>query len=184
MKLTDFDADEIVRQRRRETRMPLIDKILGAVGLAMAAFATVLPWYVYLHPEKFSMPSLWQGTTRNLPERPERRIVSVSPLAMTDLDEETAAAVDRLTTAAVPGLDQDPAEEGRDMGPPDQPFPGKDSFKLIHVANGRALIGDPGGMYIVRIGSVLPDNSRLATFEERDGRWVMITSRGEVYEAK
>ena len=183
MNLTDFDADEIVRQRRRETGMPLIDRILGAIGLAMAACATFLPWYVYLHPEKFSMPSLWQGTTRDLPERPDRQILSVSPLAMTDMDEETAAAVDRLTTATVPGLDQDPAE-GTDMGAPDQPFPGKESFKLMHVANGRALIEDASGMYIVRIGSVLPDNSRLATFEERDGRWVMITSKGEIFAAK
>ncbi|WP_324762903.1 flagellar protein [Sinorhizobium meliloti] len=183
MNLTDFDADEIVRQRRRETGMPLIDRILGAIGLAMAACATLLPWYVYLHPEKFSMPSLWQGTTRDLPERPERQILSVSPLAMTDMDEETAAAVDRLTTATVPGLHQDPAE-GTDMGAPDQPFPAKESFKLMHVANGRALIEDASGMYIVRIGSVLPDNSRLATFEERDGRWVMITSKGEIFAAK
>ncbi|MNT02685.1 hypothetical protein D3C72_1371910 [compost metagenome] len=53
----------------------------------------------------------------------------------------------------------------------------------MHVANGRALIEDTTGMYIVRIGSILPDNSRLATLEERDGRWVMITSSGDVYRA-
>jgi hypothetical protein len=35
-------------------------------------------------------------------------------------------------------------------------------------------------MYIVRIGSVLPDNSRLATLEQRDGSWVIVTSNGEV----
>jgi hypothetical protein len=50
----------------------------------------------------------------------------------------------------------------------------------LHVANGRALIEDKSGMYIVRIGSVLPDNSRLATLEKRDGQWVIITSNGEV----
>ncbi|WP_018011385.1 hypothetical protein [Sinorhizobium medicae] len=183
MKLTDFDADEVVRQIHREVGMPLIDKLLGAVGLAMAACATFLPWYVYLHPEKFSMLSLWQGTMRDLPEGQERSVVSVSPLAMTDMDEETAATVDRLTTATVPGLERDPPES-RDIGAPDQPFPGRASFKLMHVANGRALIEDESGMYIVRIGSLLPDHSRLATFEERNGRWVMITSRGEVYEAR
>ncbi|MCY1236621.1 hypothetical protein D9M72_492860 [compost metagenome] len=53
----------------------------------------------------------------------------------------------------------------------------------MHVANGRALIEDASGMYIVRIGSVLPDNTRLATLEQRDGHWVMITSSGEVYQA-
>ncbi len=117
MKLTDFDADEVVRQIHREVGMPLIDKLLGAVGLAMAACATFLPWYVYLHPEKFSMPSLWQGTMRDLPEGQERSVVSVSPLAMTDMDEETAATVDRLTTATVPGLERDPPGKPRHRRP-------------------------------------------------------------------
>nr|WP_026613225.1 hypothetical protein [Ensifer aridi] len=185
MGMRDSDADEIVRQRRREAKMPLIDKILGAIGLAMAAAATFLPWYVFLHPEKFSIPPLWQGTTRDLPERSGRSVVSVSPLAMTDMDSETAAAVDRLTTATVPGLDGETARDKENAKEGlDQPFPGQAGFKLMHVANGRALIEDQSGMYIVRVGSVLPDNSRLATFEERDGRWVMITSKGEVYEAK
>ncbi len=54
----------------------------------------------------------------------------------------------------------------------------------MHVANGRALIEDAGGMYIVRVGSVLPDNSRLATLEQRDGKWVIVTSNGDVYERR
>lgn len=36
-------------------------------------------------------------------------------------------------------------------------------------------------MYVVRIGSILPDESRLATLEQRDGKWVIITSKGEIY---
>ena len=47
----------------------------------------------------------------------------------------------------------------------EQPFPATSGFRLLHVANGRALIEDCSGMYIVRIGSILPDNSRLATLE-------------------
>jgi hypothetical protein len=60
---------------------------------------------------------------------------------------------------------------------PDQSFPGKPRYRLLHVANGRALIEDKSGMYIVRIGSVLPDNSRLATLEQRDGSWVIQRDR-------
>ncbi|AWI55987.1 hypothetical protein [Sinorhizobium fredii] len=182
--MTDNEADEIVHQRRRHAKMPLTDKVLGAIGLAMAAFATFFPWYAFLHQDQFSIPPLWQGTTRDLPERSGRGVVSVSPLAMTDMDEETAAAIDRLTTATVLGLEHQPATAagGQEAGL-EQPFPEPSGFKLMHVANGRALIEDATGMYIVRIGSVLPDNSRLATFEERNGRWVMITSKGEVYQA-
>ena len=62
----------------------------------------------------------------------------------------------------------------------DQPLPASTGFRLMHVANGRALIEDARGMYIVRVGSVLPDNSRLATLEQRDGAWVIVTSNGDV----
>jgi len=44
------------------------------------------------------------------------------------------------------------------------------------------LIEDTSGMYVVRVGSILPDESRLATLEERDGKWVIITSKGDVYQ--
>ncbi|WEX79106.1 flagellar protein [Sinorhizobium numidicum] len=162
--------------------MPLIDKVLGTIGLAMAAFATFFPWYAFLHPEKFSMPLLWQGTTRDLPEGPGREVLSISPLAMKDMDGETAAAVDRLTTATVPGIGNESASAADEKADLEQPFPERSNFRLMHVANGRALIEDASGMYIVRVGSALPDNSRLATFEERNGRWVMITSKGEIYE--
>jgi hypothetical protein len=50
---------------------------------------------------------------------------------------------------------------------PIKAFPGKPRYRLLHVANGRALIEDKSGMYIVRIGSVLagqlpPRNARTA----------------------
>lgn len=183
MAVTDYDADETVRQRKR-SRMPVTDKFLAATGVALAAFATFFPWYAFFNQDKFTMPPLWQGSTRDLPERAARDVVSVSPLAMPDADGEVMAAIDQLTTASVPGIANAPAPEGTAPGEGlSQPFPGKSGFKLMHVANGRALIEDESGMYIVRIGSVLPDNSRLATLEQRDGRWVMITSSGEVYQA-
>lgn len=162
----------------------MIDKVLGGVGLAMAAFATFFPWYALLHQGEFSMPSLWQAKVRTAPQRPGHEVVAVSPLAMPEADDELATAIDQLTTATVPGPSQRPAAKGDDTEAGlDQPFPASPGFRLMHVVNGRALIEDASGMYVVRVGSTLPDNSRLATFEQRDGRWVMITSKGEVYEA-
>lgn len=184
MGLTDYDADETIHQRKREAGMPVVDKALAATGIVLAALATVFPWYAFFNQDKFTMPALWQGSTRDLPEKPARGVLSVSPLAMSDMDGETVAAIDQLTTATVPSLGGGPAAGG--TAPKEgleQPFPGKSGFKLMHVANGRALIEDTTGMYIVRIGSILPDNTRLATLEERDGHWVMITSNGEVYKA-
>ncbi|WP_426123761.1 flagellar protein [Pararhizobium sp. PWRC1-1] len=178
--MTDYDADEIVPQRKLGERTPLIDKALGATGVALAAIATFFPWYAFLHQDKFSMPTLWQGNTRDVPGR-EGPGGSASPTAMMESDAATQAAIDQLTTATVPtaGEAKKPGvQEGLE-----QPFPSATGFKLMHVANGRALIEDSSGMYIVRIGSALPDNSRLATLEQRDGRWVMITSKGDVYQA-
>lgn len=180
--MIDYDADEIVPQRKRSERTPLIDKALGATGIALAALATFFPWYAFLHQDQFSMPSLWQGSTRDVPDRAGSGGVS-SPLAMTDRDAATQAAIDQLTTATVPEGESRKLDGGPEDGL-EQPFPAATGFKLVHVANGRALIEDSSGMYIVRIGSILPDNSRLATLEQRDGRWVMITSKGEIQQAE
>src|SRR3546814_3919509 len=107
--------------------------------------------------------------------------MSVSPLAMTDnsADEQLALQpTDMLTTATVSDLGED-EDGGSELQP--QPFPGRGDFRLLHVANGRALIEDGSGMYMVRVGSILPDNSKLATIEQRDGKWVIVTSSGQSY---
>lgn len=178
--MTDYDADEIVPQRKHIERTPIIDKALGATGIMLAAAATFFPWYAFLHQDKFSMPALWQGSTRDAPGL-EGSGGSPSPVAMKERTEETQDAMDQLMTATVPSDDTRKAAGGEEVM--EQPFPAATGYKLMHVANGRALIEDKSGMYIVRIGSTLPDNSRLSTLEQRDGRWVMITSKGDVIQA-
>ncbi|MCV9962821.1 flagellar protein [Pararhizobium sp. BT-229] len=179
--MRDYDADEIVRQRRRRERTPLIDRALTATGVVLAGLATFFPWYAFMHQDQFSMPALWEGKTRNVPGFVDEGSASL-PLATAERQAATQAAIDWLTTATVPN-----SEQQNTLGAPgdlEQPFPAAiTSFKLMHVANGRALIEDQSGMYIVGVGSTLPDNSRLATLEQRDGRWVMITSKGEIYQA-
>ncbi len=190
MTVTDHDADEIVPQRKRREKTPTIDKVLGVTGVALAAFGTFFPWYAFFNQDKFHLPALWQGEVRDMPETPGPAVVTVSPAAIPDAGEsrrEAArqAAVDQITTATVPGIDAGAKIPGgeADTGL-EQPFPASNSFRLMHVANGRALIEDKTGMYIVRVGAVLPDNSRLATLEERDGQWVLITSKGQVFKTQ
>ncbi|TCV76065.1 flagellar protein [Neorhizobium sp. S3-V5DH] len=159
------------------------DKILIAVGVALAAASASFPWYVFFNEEKFGIRTTELGRTRDLPPGAGRPVVNVSPLAMTDSSKEDWPAppepTDALTTATTSSVG-----EARDRGAfrEEQPFPGKSGFKLLHVANGRALIEDGAGMYMVRVGSILPDNSKLATLEQRDGKWVIITSTGQVYQ--
>lgn len=188
--MTDFDADEPVAALRPVSirrRIPTIDRVLAFTGIALACGAAFFPWYVFFNEEKFGIRVADWERTRDLPEGPGRNVFSVSPLALVDRDDEggdgnaeveTGTQLDQLVTATVPTLGrQEP--EGLEAGS-SQPFPGKSGFRLLHVANGRALIEDKGGMYLVRVGSILPDNSRVATLEQRDGKWVIVTSAGEI----
>lgn len=181
--MTDFDADKIVPplQRKEERRGSFSDRLLVTTGVTLAALAAFFPWYVFLNPQEFSVPPLWQGDKRDLPEMPAREVMSVSPTAMVDEDDADAGDVDPVKTATVPNLGNEKRSGATPEKSLDQPLPAPTGFRLMHVANGRALIEDASGLYIVRVGSILPDSSRLATLEERDGEWVIVTSNGDVY---
>ena len=159
------------------------DRVFTVVGFTLATAAAFFPWYVFFNQESFGIAPMGYTDTRDLPEIPGRALVTVSPLAIPDEKDGAApaSAFDPIITATVPesggsgaGASAVASED------PNQSFPGRPQYRLLHVANGRALIEDKSGMYIVRIGSVLPDNSRLATLEQRDGKWVIVTSNGEV----
>jgi hypothetical protein len=45
------------------------------------------------------------------------------------------------------------------------------------------MIEDDNGVYVVGPGSPLPDLSKVASVEERDGQWVIVTNKGEIYDA-
>jgi hypothetical protein len=158
------------------------DRVLLAAGITLAAASAFFPWYVFFNEDKFGLSADPMARTRDLPPGPGRQVFSVSPLAMIDSTEDEpvpADPLDALTTATASSLG-DEKEAG--PLPQEQPFPGKGGFRLLHVANGRALIEDGSGMYMVRIGSILPDNSKLANLEQRSGRWVIVTSTGEIYQ--
>ncbi|MDH4439530.1 MAG: flagellar protein [Rhizobium sp.] len=186
--MTDFDADEPVaplKPRGFKRRIPTIDRLLAGTGIALACGAAFFPWYVFFNEEKFGIRVADWTSTRDLPEGPGRNVFSVSPLALVDKDDEggespAAPLVDEIVTATVPTLGRERPEGLEPVA--SQPFPGKIGFRLLHVANGRALIEDKGGMYLVRVGSILPDNSRVATLEQRDGKWVIVTSTGDIYQ--
>ena len=157
---------------------PAVDRVLALSGLALAAAAAFFPWYVFFNADKFGIHVANWDRTRDLPDLPPRNVFSVSPMAMTDNSENTSQPVDDLVTATV---SNDGSKKSREV-PEVQPFPGKTDFRLLHVANGRALIEDSNGMYMVRVGSILPDESRVATLEQRGGKWVIVTSNGKVYQ--
>lgn len=185
--MNDFDVDEPVQPLRaapaprlRESRRT--DKILAAGGIALAAAAAAFPWYVFFNEEKFGIRIAGWEQLRDLPPgSAARRPFSVSPAATPDPENRAIMPdpIDQVVTATVSsvGEEKKDAPQVREQ----QPLPGRSGFRLLHVANGRALIEDGSGMYMVQVGSILPDNSRLATVEQRDGKWVIITTGGEIY---
>jgi hypothetical protein len=182
--MTDYDADKAVAPLKRSAKSDrgLGDRLLVMAGVTLAAFAAFFPWYVFLHPKEFSVPPLWEGDQRDLPDARGRDVMSVSPTAMTDKDDDSPERdLDPVKTATVPNLGTEKKTGATPEDLLDQPLPAPTGFRLMHVANGRALVEDASGMYIVRVGSILPDNSRLATLEQRDGEWVIVTSNGDVY---
>jgi hypothetical protein len=179
--VSEFEDERtaLLRQRRKAS---IMDRLLTFAGLALAGASAFFPWYVFFNADKFGINVAGGDSRRELPDWPARNVFSVSPLAMVNKDAcgSKVPPVDPLTTATVSDLGKE-RSTGAEMEE-DQPFPGKSAFRLLHVANGRALIEDPSGMYVVRVGSILPDESRLATIEQRDGKWVIITSKGDMYQ--
>jgi hypothetical protein len=178
--VTDFDEERIATAKQRR-KAAIMDRTLTITGMVLAGASAFFPWYVFFNADKFGVKPSDGNFSRSLPDWPERNVFSVSPLAMVNKNDtpKTVPPLDPLTTATVSQLGK-----ARDQGAEfqeEQPFPGKSNFKLLHVVNGRALIEDPSGMYVVRVGSILPDESRLATLEQRDGKWVIITSKGDIY---
>ncbi len=178
--MRETDADEPVAPPKPARRRTVTDKALACTGLVLAGASAFFPWYVFLNPDKFGIHVAEGDRTRDLPNWPGREVVSVSPLAMVNKNpaEPRDLIPDPLTTATVSNTGR---EDDKGPAADQQPFPGKVPFHLLHIVNGRALIEDDTGMYVVRVGSVLPDNSRLASIEQRDGKWIIVTSTGDVY---
>jgi hypothetical protein len=187
--MNDFENDEEERiaplQPRRKIQSPAIDRVLALVGLGLAGASAFFPWYVFFNEDKFAINVAEGDRTRDLPDWPARNVFSVSPLAMTnknDIENQAQPIVDPLTTATISNADTN--RNGDGIYPEDQPFPSTSAFRLLHVANGRALIQDPSGMYVVRVGSTLPDETKLAKIEQQDGKWVIVTSNGSIHSEK
>ena len=88
--------------------------------------------------------------------------------------------LDLMATGTARKENGDKDERGT-PGLAEQPFPlAPVDFKLVHIANARAMIEDDSGIFVVQRGDILPDSSRVASIEEREGRWVLVTDVGLV----
>jgi hypothetical protein len=151
--------------------------MLALCGFALAGIAAFFPWYVFVNQASFGIKShglRLEGHGRGTPAANAAAGLVMPRRTGNDL----ATDFDPISTAAIPDIGHRPQPEDRGDAE-DQPFPGR-PFQLLHVANGQALISDASGIYLVRVGSELPDGSTLARIDKREGQWVIETSLGDV----
>jgi len=151
---------------------------LAALGLTLALTCALFPWYIFFNQEQFGIRALefaGQGNTSasaSLTAQPQR---IGAPF---DAYEVPISQLDLFATGTVS------PDAGTAVPLSDQPFPADEAaeYRLVHVANGRAMIEDADGIWIVQLGSILPDNSRLTGIERRGDSWALVTSEKKVVE--
>jgi hypothetical protein len=163
------------RPERRNDRRS--DFVIAALGVALGLTCAVFPWYIFFNQEQFGVQTIKFGGRGHGSGRTviDMRSASTNPAEFPDLPD---AALDMFFTGHI-----DPGAErpGKAPGPDEQPFPGQASeFRLVHVANGRAMIADDKGLWLVQRGDRLPDSSRVAAIEKRGGKWVLVTTTDRV----
>lgn len=150
------------------------DFVIAALGVTLGLICALFPWYIFFNQEQFGVQAIKFGGTGTNSGREGGGVVTSrsAPLTAKDLPN---TSIDLLATGTV----QDDATPAQPAG--DQPFPADVAkFRMVHVANGRAMIEDDTGLWIVQRGSILPDSSTVSSIEQRNGKWVMLTSTNQL----
>ena len=155
------------------------DFAVAALGITLGLTCALFPWYIFFNQEKFGVREMvfegdrTSGAPSGIPYQPQR---IGKPF---DTREIPRMNLDFFPTAST-APDSEPP---RAVPVSEQPFPADlVSFRLVHVANGRAMIQDDDGLWVVQPGARLPDASKVVTIEQRNGRWVLVTSLDKVIE--
>jgi hypothetical protein len=156
------------------------DLIIAGLGIALGFGCAVFPWYIFFNQDKFGIRAMkFEG---NADQKPPIMLGSDgerigAPMSAEDIPPMQLDLFATGTTSA----DED--DDGNASKLVEQPFPGdRIAYRLVYAAAGRAMIADDTGMWVVQRGSLLPDNSKVAAIEQRDGKWVLVTSADKVVE--
>ncbi len=154
------------------------DILLGLFGVALGLGSAFFPWYVFFNQEKFGIRAV----------KLDSEIQSVGGLSSStpqltriadpaEIKEITSLELDRLPTGTTPQDKPDEQATGSVPAIVEQPYPHHEAnFRVVHIENGRAMIEDESGLWIVQRGSTLPDMTKVTSIEQRDGGWVVVTS--------
>ena len=163
--------------RRRAKKSDRGDLTVAALGVTLGLICALFPWYIFFNQDKFGVQEfVFEGNRSG--KRPSE--VAYQPQLITkpfSTGDVPKMDLDFFPTATLPDEDEQP----RAVPTSEQPFPpDRVGFRLVHVANGRAMIEDGDGLWVVQPGSRLPDASQVASIEQRNGRWVLVTTHDKV----
>ena len=154
------------------------DFVIAALGVTLGLICALFPWYIFYNQEQFGVQAIKFGGKGNNSGRimiDPQEAPGGTPLALQDMPKRN---LDLFSTGAIPDR---PLAPEKAPALDRQPFPAETTaFRLVHVANGRAMIEDDTGLWLVQRGSTLPDSSRVASIELRAGKWVLVTSTDQV----
>ncbi len=158
-------------KRPRRLRKLVSNAAWGGFGLMLAGGAVAFPWYVYFNPEQFSPPRIEYSGNGELFGEPEDRSGAFEQ-RMISLRGEI---LDPVETGTVEPANISSGSSG------DQPFPGRsNAYRVLHVANGLALVRDDTGIFIVQLNSRLPDGQVIKEMRRQDQKWELVTSGNEI----
>jgi len=164
-------------KRKKENRRG--DIVMAALGVTLGLTCALFPWYIFLNQEQFGVQGIrFGGRGGNV----GRSAAGSGPgSGMAPLAQQLPSRdLDPFATGALQDAPRQPDEA---PGLDKQPFPSDaPAFRLVHIANGRAMIEDSAGLWVVQPGSTLPDSSRVRSIEQRKGKWVLVTSTDRVLE--
>ncbi len=161
--------------RRRDRRS---DLTIAALGVALGLICALFPWYIFFNPDEFGVRAMRFGiggagsgpTVRTTTDRVGK------PPAAPVADTEDVDLLSTGTVAPKPDKEEAPGLIEQPFPPPATPF------RVVLIANGRAMLEDETGLFVVQPGSILPDNSRVQAIEQRNGMPVLVTDSGQVLE--
>ncbi|HRP78629.1 MAG TPA: hypothetical protein PL183_05930 [Aquamicrobium sp.] len=169
-----------VAPKAKKKKMDRGDVTVATLGVVLAVTCAAFPWYIFFNQEKFGVREfVFSGERGSSWPAPGLAFVP-QPVGKPFANAEVPKMeLDFFPTATLPA----DGEPGRAVPASEQPFPAdRVNFRLVHVANGRAMIEDADGLWVVQRGSRLPDSSHVVAIEQRGGRWVLLTSNDGIVE--
>ncbi|MEZ5811869.1 MAG: hypothetical protein R3D45_10700 [Rhizobiaceae bacterium] len=148
-----------------------VDTALGLFGVALAAGSLYFPWYVYRHSDRFQPPRIEYSGNTELYGEPEDR----TGVLWLQAQLPQGTILDPIETGTV-DKPQEEETAGEARGEPTRSA----AYRLVFVANGRALVRDDTGVFVVTPNSTLPDGQRVTEFRSVDDQWELLTSGNEI----